>query len=112
MKREEFGNWGKSLSEQDFWCAVAILGALQVEVDLESLVDTPQSIFNRESRGATWSVLLECGLQVRERSARGDSSTDSLSSSSKIIPRSSSTSEAAKRGCSGGRKRFFDFTNL
>ena len=34
MNREQFGDWGKSLSEPDFWRAVAILGAAQFGVDL------------------------------------------------------------------------------
>jgi hypothetical protein len=33
MIREQFGDWGKSLSEPDFWRAVAILGALRSDVD-------------------------------------------------------------------------------
>jgi len=34
MRREQFGEWGKSLSVGDFWRAVAILGAAQYDVNL------------------------------------------------------------------------------
>ena len=34
MRREQFGEWGKSLSVENFWRAVAILGAAQYDVNL------------------------------------------------------------------------------
>ncbi len=36
MHREQFDDWGKSLSEPDFWRAVSILGASQFDVNLAS----------------------------------------------------------------------------
>ena len=70
MKREEFGNWGKSLSEQDFWRAVAILGALQVEVDLVAEHAADRHLFWKLPEPLPLSVSAEYCLEVWRKLAQ------------------------------------------